>query len=240
MNKRKILSLTLLFALALQFFAMPFAGRAEAATAVKNKWVRSANGAWYYYDSTGKKAAGKVGLQKINGSYYYLKKSGIPYKEVWKTINGKRYYFGKNGAAYTGYRKIGEYRYYFDKKGQGVSSKLVTINGKRYYFMYNGRAPKQAAMVKTKIWKTNAKGALVKNITSLSKEGKSLDAFIAAAGKPLTGSTTPSCAGPGNDGIYEYENFVVYTYEENGARTITYVSEKTSDQAIYSIKRSYM
>lgn len=36
----------------------------------------------------------------------------------------------------------------------------------------------------------------------------------------MSESRIPSCNGPGEDGEYQYDGFVVRTYEENGVRTI--------------------
>lgn len=39
----------------------------------------------------------KNGLVEENGKYYFYK-DGKKLKKVWKTVNGKKYYFKKNGA----------------------------------------------------------------------------------------------------------------------------------------------
>lgn len=196
MNSKKVLSFTLLLALLLQIFTMPFSVAAAA----------KANG-----------------LQKVGGKTYYYKQ-GVMVKNQWMTVAGNTYYFGKNGAAYTGYKKVGKDRYYFDKNSRRVSNKTVKINGKRYYFMNDGKAPKRAAMVNGKIWKTNSGGRLIKNISSLAKEGKEFKAFQKAAGNPLKTESSTSCLGPGNDVNYTYDNFIVSTYQYQGSQKILAVA----------------
>lgn len=192
MNSRKALSFALLFALILQIFTMPFSVSADV----------KANG-----------------LQKIGEKIYYYKQ-GVMVKSKWVTVGGYTYYFGKNGEAYKGYKKVGKDGYYFDTNSRRVSDKIVKINGKRYYFMSNGKAPKRAVMVNNKIWKTSSGGMLVKNITSLAKEGKEFQAFRKAAGAPLKTSSTSSCLGPGNDVNYTYDNFTVATYQYQNSQKI--------------------
>lgn len=194
MKKRKGLSLAMALILVLQIFALPC--------------------------STTAMAAAKNGLQKVNGKTY-LYKSGKMVKNKWVSVKDSTYYFGSNGAAYQGYKKVGKHRYYFDSSCRMVSDKVVKINGKKYFFMYNGRAPKRAAMVKGKIWKTTSGGRLVKNITSLAKEGKNFKAFQKAAGKPLRKANLGTgCWGPGNDVNCYYDNFMVSTHIYSGFQKI--------------------
>lgn len=199
MSRKKALSFALVFALILQVFALPFAATASAA--VKN------------------------GLQKENGKTYYYNK-GKMVKNKWVTVKEDTYYFGGNGQAYKGMKQVGKYKYYFDSNCRRAADKVVKINGKKYYFMSNGRAPKRAAMIKGKIWKTNASGKLVKNITKLAKEGKDFKPFLKAAGKQLKKETMDgSCLGPGKDVNYQYDNFTISTYEYNGFQRIQAVLE---------------
>lgn len=191
-NSKKMLSFALIFALLLQIFTMPCL--VSAAT--------KANG-----------------LQKIDGKTYYYKQ-GVMAKNKWVTVNGNTYYFGKSGEAYKGYQKVGKDWYYFDQNSRRVSDKVVKIKGKKYYFMSNGKAPKRAVMIGQKVWKTNAKGQLMKNITSLAKEGKEFQAFRKAAGAPLKTKSTTSCLGPGNDVNYTYDNFEVATYQYQNSQKI--------------------
>lgn len=210
MNKRRVLSFALILALAMQIFAMPFAVTASAAP-----------------------KTAKTGLQKVGQKTYYYK-SGKKVKNAWKTVKGKRYYFGKNGVAYKGYKKIKKDWYYFDKNCRMVREKIVKIKGKRYYFMDTGKAPKRAVMLKNgNVWKTNSAGRLMKNITRYAKEKKSFDAFRSVAGKPLKSSRTESClhlGSGGYDGLYQYDNFQVTTFELNGAKEIQAVMQWAVNQ----------
>lgn len=200
MRKRKAVSLALIFMLVMQIFTLSC--------------------------STSALAAAENGLQIVNGKTYLYKK-GKMVKNKWASVKNDTYYFGSNGAAYKGYKKVGKYRYYFDSNCRMVTSEIVKIGGKKYFFMYNGRAPKRAAMVKGKIWKTTSGGRLVKNINSLAKEGKNFSAFQKAAGKPLKKDTMASCYGPGRDVNCHYDNFTVSTYAYNGSQKILGVMEIT-------------
>ena len=44
--------------------------------------------------------------------------------------------------------------------------------------------------------------------------------LVAAIGEPLETSYEESCAGPGEDGIWTYDGFTVFTYRENDVETI--------------------
>lgn len=52
-------------------------------------------------------------------------------------------------------------------------------------------------------------------------EGESVDDLIAAVGEPLSREEyAPSCLGDGEDGIWHYSGFDVYTYRENGKESV--------------------
>lgn len=198
MDKKRVLSFALVFLLFLQIFTVPFAVPASAAA--------------------------NNGLQRVDGKIYYYAK-GKKVKNTWKNVKSYRYYFGKDGAAYKGSKKVGNDRYYFDKNCRMVRDKIVKIGKNRYYFQENGKAAQKVAWIKGKIWTLSKNGRMLKNISTYAKEGKSFDAFIKKAGRPKSGTTTPSCLGPGRDGIYSYGTFTVYTYEENGVRKIMSVGQ---------------
>ena len=44
--------------------------------------------------------------------------------------------------------------------------------------------------------------------------------LVQAIGQPLEESYEASCSGPGEDGVWTYDGFTVYTYRENGAETV--------------------
>lgn len=68
--------------------------------AIADTWKGSGNSK--YYVENGKKASG---FKKVGKSYYYFK-SGKPTKNTWKTVKGKKYYFGKKGTALTDFRRL--------------------------------------------------------------------------------------------------------------------------------------
>ena len=50
--------------------------------------------------------------------------------------------------------------------------------------------------------------------------GGSASALESALGSPNSKSYSPSCMGEGEDGIWSYSGFTVYTYRENGVETV--------------------
>ena len=52
---------------------------------------------------------------------------------------------------------------------------------------------------------------------------KSVDDLFALIGQPDSTDYAPSCLGPGEDGMLYYEDFIVYTYREDGKETVEYV-----------------
>ena len=50
--------------------------------------------------------------------------------------------------------------------------------------------------------------------------GSSASALESALGAPTSKSYSPSCMGEGEDGIWTYDGFTVYTYKEGGSETI--------------------
>lgn len=50
--------------------------------------------------------------------------------------------------------------------------------------------------------------------------GSSASALESALGAPTSKSYSPSCMGEGEDGIWTYDGFTVYTYKEDGSETV--------------------
>ena len=50
--------------------------------------------------------------------------------------------------------------------------------------------------------------------------GSSASALESAFGAPTSKSYSPSCMGEGEDGIWTYDGFTVYTYKEGGSETV--------------------
>ena len=44
--------------------------------------------------------------------------------------------------------------------------------------------------------------------------------LVLAIGEPLETQYEASCSGPGDDGVWTYDGFTVYTYRGNGVETI--------------------
>lgn len=56
--------------------------------------------------------------------------------------------------------------------------------------------------------------------TALTFVDQDAAALISAIGEPLETQYEASCSGPGDDGVWTYDGFTVYTYRENGVETI--------------------
>jgi hypothetical protein len=75
-------------------------------------------------ETTAAKTTVKNGWKKESVGYcYYV--NGKKLTSQWKTISGKKYYFGSNGARKTGWYTIKNKSYYFDSKGVYVKSKSI-------------------------------------------------------------------------------------------------------------------
>ncbi|WP_416386945.1 hypothetical protein [Blautia intestinalis] len=62
-------------------------------------------------------------------------------KNQWKTVKGKKYYFGKDGYALRGRRLVKGVRYLFRKDGSLYTRKsagFVTYRNEKYYLYKNG------------------------------------------------------------------------------------------------------
>ena len=56
--------------------------------------------------------------------------------------------------------------------------------------------------------------------TALTLVDQDAAALVQAIGEPLETQYEASCSGPGDDGVWTYDGFTVYTYRENGVETI--------------------
>ncbi len=110
--------------------------------AVKNSWKKVGK-SWYYFNSIGQQALNKKGLQKINGSYYYLDSKFVPRASKWvKQKNGAWWYFNKNGkynSKRVGSWKINGSYYFLNKKGIPYKKCFKTVKGKKYYYNAAGK-----------------------------------------------------------------------------------------------------
>ncbi len=89
-----------------------------------------------------KTTAKKNGFYKETPKKYCYYKNGKKIKNQWKTIKGKKYYFGKDGYAYRGRCLVNGVRYMFRSDGTLYTRKnsgLITIGKARYYLYKNGK-----------------------------------------------------------------------------------------------------
>lgn len=119
-----------------------------------NEWHKKGE-TYYYIDEKGNRATGYtiigdyrfyfdengyalMGFQDRGYAVFYCdpaKRGAISYD--WKTVDGKRYYFGKNGYMRTGWQEIDGKVYFFRKTGE-MAVGDVTINGEKYEFDSDG------------------------------------------------------------------------------------------------------
>ena len=109
-------------------------------TTLAAKTIKKSDGKYYGYRD-GKLMKNTFTL--VDGYYYYFNDKGVAIISQWKTINGKKYYFGSNGRAYTGAKKVGSYIYGFSSSGSLLKDYgYKKIDGKYYYFDANGKSIK--------------------------------------------------------------------------------------------------
>lgn len=107
-------------------------------------------------------------LRDENGNLFYYK-DGVKLRNTWKTVKGRKFYFGKTGKAYVGKKKVGKATYYFADNGKRKTG-WRTINGKKYYF-----SPKNGKMVTGKktishyLCYFSAKGVLTRKVDKNKK-----------------------------------------------------------------------
>ena len=86
----------------------------------------------------------KTGLYREKGKYYYYTK-GRKIRNQWKTVKGKRYYFGPKYYALTYHNKIGSRIYVFDTAGRLLNrktSRIVNVGKYSYYVNKYGNPSK--------------------------------------------------------------------------------------------------
>jgi len=151
---------------------------------------------YYLLDASGVRVDGKKGWVTIKTQYtsngdkykasvkYYLKSDGTVYRDGWKKISGKYYYFGYSGAMVknetggTYDYDISGYRYYLagsdgariTKKGwHKVSYVSYDYTGQKtttkvwYYLKSNGEAVTGLKKISGKTYVFDSRGALVQN-----------------------------------------------------------------------------
>ena len=165
-------------------------------------------------------AAEKSGLVKSKKKYFYYKK-GKKVKNKWLNVKVKgtkyRFYFGKNGAAYTGVKKIKGKTYCFNAKAQMQKNCWYK---KTYYLGTSGAAYTGFRAIDGLLYAFGENGKLDAEKTQFlqqcSRQGADAAALKAVIGEPIRTSYMPSCmtyeGQSGDDGIWEYGDFSVYTF----------------------------
>lgn len=112
----------------------------EEGVPMTNVMKMHTNGRYYYFGADGTRTDNK--FVTVDGKKYYFTTYGAraTYKNAWKTINNRKYYFGADSSIElkTGWYKIGSYWYYFSAAGNMQHDRFVTEGGKKYYLNSNG------------------------------------------------------------------------------------------------------
>lgn len=95
--------------------------------------------------------------QKNGSKFRYMYQSGKYYKNRFKKISGKTYYFNKNGYRVTGFKKVGSQKYYFNKNGV-MQKGWKKINKKWFYFKASGAMVTGKKKIGNKVYRFNKKG----------------------------------------------------------------------------------
>lgn len=102
----------------------------------------------------------KNGLIKEGSAYRYYK-NGKMYKNVWKKINDRKYYFKANGNAATYSYKIRGQYYIFSVKGQLLTpkkNKLIQIGKDKYYVSPKGTPVRGWQIISKKLYYVSKTG----------------------------------------------------------------------------------
>ncbi|MBQ9984443.1 MAG: hypothetical protein IJP29_07620 [Lachnospiraceae bacterium] len=108
---------------------------------------------------------------KVGENYRYTtNEAGTKYyKNCWKKINGKYYYFNKRGYRKTGWFKYDGKKYYLNKKGVRVTG-MKTIKNKKYYFSKKGILITGWIKYKNHYYYANNKGVIMTGVQSIDQK----------------------------------------------------------------------
>ena len=109
-------------------------GYIEANFAAMATGWQTIGGYVYYMDP--KTGAVATGFKEIDGKLYYFNKTGSRplFRNEWRTISEKRYYFNDDYSVQRGVSTIEGSRYYLDPATGEAAGGFRTINGRVYYF----------------------------------------------------------------------------------------------------------
>ena len=95
------------------------------------------SGNTYYYSDN----AAQSGFKTVEGKKCYFGADGAMVKKQLVTIDGKKYYFGKDGDMYTKRLiSVKGKKYYMGADGAAYTKRLISVNGKKYYMGSDGVA----------------------------------------------------------------------------------------------------
>ena len=133
---------------------------------VRNEWI-SWKGKTYRATKTGRVYKDRV--VKIDGKYYYFRKSGAR-ASGWITWKGRRYHFGEDGAADTGFTAIGKYSYLFTGKGVMLKGEQ-NVGTTTYYLSDRGRLTMRVEHGTSNVY-YNASGKQISNAATWDLEAR--------------------------------------------------------------------
>lgn len=103
---------------------------------------------------------------KNGKTYYYV--NGVKQKG-WKEIDGKKYYFDSKGVMATGWKTINNKKYYFDKTG-AMQTGFKVIKKKTYYFDRKGVMRTGLVSIKSKKYYFDSKGVMKTGWETINKK----------------------------------------------------------------------
>ena len=168
----------------------------------------------------------------------YFDKTGKMLSRAWKTIGKARHYFGADGVKATGPTRVGKANYLFSKKGALIrgtsrSGSLVRYGSRTYRIDKAGRAVAGwsadhtkrfsksgllltgTRVVSGKLYAADRAGTYLPERTAqlkaASAKGSHATDLRRLLGKPKSEMYSASCNFDGDDGVWEYKHFYVFT-----------------------------
>lgn len=118
----------------------------------------------YYLDPNGTvPGAMRTGTFRADGDQYYHNSDGSQFRNGWKVIKNRVYYYGKDGKALKGWGKIDGKYYFFNEKTCVRHTGWLTRGRYRYYLKKDGTKQTGWLSLGGVLYYFDAQGHLVKN-----------------------------------------------------------------------------
>ncbi len=127
-------------------------------TTNKNKWVKTQDGLWIYYDENGKQLKSQWHYDTTYWRWYYFDVNGYM-KTDWLLDNGKWYCLGDDGAMKTGWVYAHNSWYYLNGDG-AMRTGWLQEGDKKYYLNSNGAMQTTTKTIDGKTYNFDSSGAV--------------------------------------------------------------------------------